>query len=96
MQETKLVLGPSFSSKIIDHLQQTYCQSIGRDLAYIRNETIYHWLCNRMESQKKTSQKYSKSFKMTIPRKLSESVFLKNFWPPFPGQNAFRSKAENR
>ncbi len=82
-------IGPAPLSKIVDHLKMTYCQSIGVEYAYIRNESIYHWLRERMESRRNET-KYSKAFKLTILRKLSESVFFEKFLHKrFPGQKRF-------
>ena len=82
-------IGTATLSKIIDHLQQTYCQSIGVEFAYIRNEAILQWLKTRMESHR-NEPKFGKAFKMTILRKLSESVFFEKFLHKrFPGQKRF-------
>ncbi len=82
-------IGPAPLSNIIGHLEQTYCQSIGVEYAFIRNEEIFQWLRTRMESRR-NEPKYSKAFKMTILRKLSEAVFFEKFLHKrFPGQKRF-------
>jgi len=82
-------IGPASLAKIIEHLEQTYCQSIGIEYAYIRNETIFHWLRTRMESQR-NEPKFGKAVKMTILQKLSEAVFFEKFLHKrFPGQKRF-------
>ncbi|MBK9356910.1 MAG: 2-oxoglutarate dehydrogenase E1 component [Bacteroidales bacterium] len=86
---SEIGIGPAPLSKIIGHLQQTYCQSIGVEFAYIRNEAIFHWLRTRMESHR-NEPRYGKAFKMSILRKLSESVFFEKFLHKrFPGQKRF-------
>lgn len=82
-------IGPASLYKIIAHLEQTYCQSISVEYAYIRNETIFHWLRTRMESRR-NEPKYSKAYKMTILQKLSEAVLFEKFLHKrFPGQKRF-------
>ena len=82
-------IGKATLQKILDHLNQTYCQSVGVEFAYIRNATIYKWLQHRMESRR-NMPKFSKSTKITILRKLSEAVFFEKFLHRrFPGQKRF-------
>lgn len=48
-------IGEATLNDIIAHLQNTYCQSIGVEYAYIRNTEVVEWLRSRMEgSQNKT------------------------------------------
>ncbi|GAB1403395.1 MAG: 2-oxoglutarate dehydrogenase E1 component [Lentimicrobiaceae bacterium] len=82
-------IGKATLEKILQHLNQTYCQSIGVEYAYIRNATISNWLKHRMESRRNTP-KFSKSVKLTILRKLTEAVFFEKFLHRrFPGQKRF-------
>lgn len=82
-------IGPATLSKIIEHLDQTYCQSVGVEFAYIRNEEVYHWLLRKMESNR-NQQRLGKAFKTSILRKLSEAVFFEKFLHKrFPGQKRF-------
>ncbi len=82
-------IGPAPLSKIITHLGQTYCQSIGIEFAYIRNEEIFQWLRTRMESHR-NEPKFTKAVKLTILKKLSEAVFFEKFLHKrFPGQKRF-------
>ncbi|PKP50194.1 MAG: 2-oxoglutarate dehydrogenase E1 component [Bacteroidetes bacterium HGW-Bacteroidetes-11] len=82
-------IGPASLSKIIEHLDQTYCQSVGVEYAYIRNEEVFQWLRQKMESTR-NQQRLGKVFKTTILRKLSEAVFLEKFLHKrFPGQKRF-------
>ena len=82
-------IGPATLSKIIEHLDQTYCQSVGVEFAYIRNEEVYHWLRRKMES-KRNQPRLGKAIKTSILRKLSEAVFFEKFLHKrFPGQKRF-------
>jgi len=82
-------LGKASLSAILEHLNETYSASIGVEYAYIRNETIFHWLKNRMESQRNRPA-YNKTSKLRILRKLSEAVFFEKFLHKrFPGQKRF-------
>ncbi|MBW6492575.1 MAG: 2-oxoglutarate dehydrogenase E1 component [Lentimicrobium sp.] len=82
-------IGPASLAKIIDHLNQTYCQSVGVEYAFIRNEEIFHWLRQKMESRR-NQPRLGKAFKTTILRKLSEAVFFEKFLHKrFPGQKRF-------
>lgn len=82
-------IGPAPLSKIIAHLEQTYCSSIGVEFAYIRNEEVYRWLLQRMEAAR-NEPRFGKAVKTTILRKLSESVFFEKFLHKrFPGQKRF-------
>lgn len=86
---SEIGIGKASLQKILDHLNQTYCQSVGVEYAYIRNETISKWLQHRMESRR-NQPKFSKNIKLTILRKLSEAVFFEKFLHRrFPGQKRF-------
>ncbi len=71
-------IGKASLRKIIDHLQQTYCQSVGVEYHYIRRPEIVEWLKKRMESEKNTP-KYSVGHKKHILQKLSEAVLFEKF-----------------
>jgi len=82
-------IGKSSLRNIIDHLNQTYCQSIGVEFAYIRNEEIVKWLKSRMEGDKNTPA-FNKREKLHILQKLSEAVLFEKFiHKKFPGQKRF-------
>ncbi|MDY0102387.1 MAG: 2-oxoglutarate dehydrogenase E1 component [Lentimicrobium sp.] len=82
-------IGPATLSAIIEHLNMTYCQSVGVEFAYIRNEEISQWLKHKMESTR-NQRRFGKSYRMTILRKLTESVGLEKFLHKrFPGQKRF-------
>jgi len=51
---SRIGLGAAKLRKIIDHLEQTYCRSIGAEYMFIRNPEITAWLQERMESNRNT------------------------------------------
>ncbi|MGE5382888.1 MAG: 2-oxoglutarate dehydrogenase E1 subunit family protein, partial [Omnitrophica WOR_2 bacterium] len=51
---SEIGIGKAPLRKIIEHLEATYCRSIGVEYAHIRNVEIEQWLRNRMESGKNT------------------------------------------
>lgn len=82
-------IGPATLQQIIAHLDQTYCESIGVEYVYIRNEAIGQWLQSRMESGKNRPD-FKPGFKKQILRKLSEAVFFEKFLHKrFTGQKRF-------
>lgn len=82
-------LGRAKLSTIIQHLEETYCQSIGAEFMFIRNLEIEGWLKQRMESTRNTPA-YSPAIRRVILEKLREAVFLEKFiHKKFPGQKRF-------
>ncbi|MBU2650832.1 MAG: 2-oxoglutarate dehydrogenase E1 component [Bacteroidetes bacterium] len=82
-------IGPTPLSAIIDHLQQTYCQSVGAEFMYMRNPDIIGWLKNKMESSRNTPN-YSRAIKGRILEKISHAVLFEKFiHKKFPGQKRF-------
>lgn len=82
-------IGSATLEDIIEHLNQTYCQSVGVEFAYIRNQEISKWLKQKMESRR-NQRRFSKDYKLSILRKLTESVDLEQFLHKrFPGQKRF-------
>jgi 2-oxoglutarate dehydrogenase E1 component len=45
-------IGPAPLTKIVEHLQQTYCQSFGAEFMYIRTPEKVEWLTKKMESSR--------------------------------------------
>src|SRR3989339_369576 len=43
-------IGVSTLSQIVNHLEETYCQSVGVEYAYIRNPEVVKWIQEKMES----------------------------------------------
>lgn len=86
---TEIGIGNAPLHKIIEHLEATYCQSIGVEYNYIRNVEIEEWLRKRMESTRNTP-KYSAAYRKMILRKLGQAVFMEKFLHKrFPGQKRF-------
>lgn len=86
---TEIGIGPAKLSTIIEHLQQTYCESIGVEYIFIRKPEIVSWLKTRMEKTKNTP-KFSVEEKQTILKKLTEAVVFENYLhTKFVGQKRF-------
>jgi 2-oxoglutarate dehydrogenase E1 component len=47
-------IGKATLQQILDHLQQTYCQSVGAEFYYIRTPEIRLWLQEKMEQTRNT------------------------------------------
>lgn len=86
---SEIGIGKAPLRKIIEHLEATYCRSIGVEYAHIRNVEIEQWLRNRMESGKNTP-KFSTATRKIILEKLGQAVFMEKFLHKrFPGQKRF-------
>ena len=82
-------IGKASLRKIIEHLQRTYCQSVGAEFAYIRIPEIYEWLRSRMENSQNTPV-YSVDERRQIHNNLSNGVHFEKFLhKKFPGQKRF-------
>jgi len=82
-------LGPAKLKDIIQHLEQTYCQSVGAEYKYIRNEEVTTWLEKKMEGSK-NSYPFSINEKKRMLEKLNEAVAFENFiHTKFTGQKRF-------
>ena len=66
-------IGKASLRKIIEHLQRTYCQSVGAEFAYIRIPEIYEWLRSRMEDSQNTPN-YTIDDRKQIHENLSNGV----------------------
>ncbi|MEI6577745.1 MAG: 2-oxoglutarate dehydrogenase E1 component [Bacteroidota bacterium] len=74
---------------ILNHLQETYCHSIGVEFMYIRNTEIHEWLRSMMETTRNRPA-FSETEKSQILKKLSEAVLYEKFiHKKFPGQKRF-------
>ncbi|NLN95413.1 MAG: 2-oxoglutarate dehydrogenase E1 component [Bacteroidales bacterium] len=86
---SEIGIGKASLKKIVNHLQKTYCQSIGAEFAFIRDKEAYEWLKTRMETSSNTPT-FSVEEKKTILRKLAKAVFLEKFFHrKFVGQKRF-------
>jgi 2-oxoglutarate dehydrogenase E1 component len=82
-------IGRASLRKIIEHLQHTYCQSVGAEFAYIRIPEIYEWLRSQMENSQNTPV-YTIEERKQIHDTLSQGVYFEKFLGrKFPGQKRF-------
>lgn len=82
-------IGPSKLKDIVNHLEETYCASIGAEYKYIRTPEIVDWLEQKMES-KKNAVAFPIEKKRKILTKLNEAVAFENFiHTKFVGQKRF-------
>ena len=85
----KIGIGNAKLKDIIEHLQTTYCRSVGIEYRYIRTPEITDWLRSKMEGNKNLPV-FSKFEKIQILKKLSEAVLFEKFiHKKFPGQKRF-------
>ncbi len=82
-------IGRATLKEIVDHLQQTYCQSVGAEFFYIRTPDVRLWLQNKME-QSRNTYPFTLADRKYIYRDLSKAVLLGKFiYKNFPGQKQF-------
>jgi len=82
-------IGPATLKEIIDHLETTYCQSIGAEYMFIRNPEILSWLQKKMESAKNTPT-FNPEERKHIHHHLKQAVGFENFiHKKFIGQKRF-------
>lgn len=82
-------IGPSKLSKIIDHLDRVYCQSIGIEYMYIRDPEEINWIKNRLHKNSNTPAFETKQ-KKHILHKLNQAVVFESFLhKKFVGQKRF-------
>lgn len=81
-------IGPSKLKDIINHLEQTYCDSIGIEYMYIRKPEEVAWIREKLEL--KNRPKYSEKEKKHILHKLNQAVVFEKFLhTKFVGQKRF-------
>jgi 2-oxoglutarate dehydrogenase E1 component len=86
---TQIGIGAATLRTIIDHLEATYCRSIGAEFMFIREPQKLKWLQERMEKSRNTPN-YSAEEKKAILRKLTQAVVFENFMhTKFVGQKRF-------
>ena len=71
-------IGPAKLDTIIEHLQETYCRSMGAEFMYIREPARLWWLKTKMESSRNRPQ-FDMEEKRHIFRKLNQAVVFENF-----------------
>jgi 2-oxoglutarate dehydrogenase E1 component len=82
-------IGPAPLSDIIDHLHQTYADTVGAEYMFIRNPEKLKWLSHRMESTRNTTE-YSIEEKKEIFMHLKKAIgFEKFIHKKFVGQKRF-------
>jgi 2-oxoglutarate dehydrogenase E1 component len=82
-------IGPAKLSDIIEHLEETYCASVGAEYKYIRSPEVVAWLEERMEGSRNKAN-FSIDKKRRILEKLNEAVAFENFLhTKFVGQKRF-------
>lgn len=82
-------IGTATLSQIIDHLQKTYCRSIGVEYAFIRNLEVTEWLQKKMESTQNATT-FAPEHKIRFYEKLVKAVgFEQYIHRKFVGQKRF-------
>ncbi|MCX7728043.1 MAG: 2-oxoglutarate dehydrogenase E1 component [Bacteroidia bacterium] len=82
-------IGAAPLKKIIEHLEETYCNSIGVEFAYMRDLEAANWLRERLEKSKSTPH-FSKEEKKEILKKVIQAVQFEQFLhTKFVGQKRF-------
>ena len=75
---TDVKIGKATLKNILENLQKTYCEKIGIEFMYCRDEKIRQWLYDEMESIT-NKPKYSKEEKHHILKKIIEAITFENF-----------------
>lgn len=82
-------IGPAKLSAIIEHLEATYCRSIGVEYMYMRNPEVIRWLKEKMESTR-NSENFSAEKRKHFFYHLKLAVGFENFiHKKFVGQKRF-------
>jgi len=82
-------IGAATLREIIEHLETTYCRSIGAEYRYIRSPERVEWIQERMESTKNLPR-FTPSQKRRILHKLNQAVVFENFLhTKYVGQKRF-------
>ena len=82
-------IGPAPLSKIINHLEQVYCDSIGVEYTYIRDPEKINWIQEKLHINNNHPQ-FSVAQKKHILNKLNQAVSFENFLhTKYVGQKRF-------
>lgn len=82
-------IGPAPLRKIIEHLQNVYCASIGIEYMYIRNPEVINWIQNRI-SPNENKTVFSPEEKKHILKKLNQAYSFETFLhTKYVGQKRF-------
>ncbi len=86
---SEIGIGPARLRDIVDHLQETYCKSIGAEYMFIRTPEKVRWLQERMESTRNRPA-FSLEEKREILENLNRAVTFENYLhSKFIGQKRF-------
>ena len=82
-------LGAAKLKDIVAHLEETYCESIGVEFAYIRHPETFNWLKEKIESTRNKT-KFTVDQKRQILKKLNQAVVFESFLDKkYVGQKRF-------
>ena len=82
-------IGPSTLADIVTHLERVYCESIGVEYMYIRNQEKLNWIQQRLHVND-NHPKFSQEQKKHILKKLNQAVSFENFLhTKYVGQKRF-------
>ncbi len=85
---TQVGIGPATLKEIIDHLEETYCQSIGIEYMYTREPERLEWIRNKIEL--KNRPKFDAAKKIEIFSKLNQAASFEAFLgKKYVGQKRF-------
>ena len=86
---TMIGIGPATLRVIIEHLEKTYCESIGVEYRYIRRPEVVEWMQKMLESNRNQPD-FTLQERTQILRKLSQAVLFEEFLgKKFTGQKRF-------
>lgn len=81
-------IGPATLKNIIQHLEDTYCQSIGIEYAYMRDPKRIEWVKNKIEL--KNRPKFDANRKIEVFKKLNQAASFEAFLgKKYVGQKRF-------
>lgn len=86
---SEIGIGPAKLKDIVEHLEATYCRSVGVEFMYMRHPEVLQWLKQRMESTR-NSQEFSDEKRRHFFYHLKLAVGFENFiHKKFVGQKRF-------
>lgn len=86
---SEIGLGPATLQQIINHLQDTYCESVGVEYLYMRDPEVLAWLQKKMESSR-NRQEFTPEQRKHIFDHLKQAVGFEAFiHKKFVGQKRF-------
>lgn len=81
-------IGPATLQQIIDHLEKSYCESVGYEYYYIRQPEVVEWLRSRIETKDRPS--LDRVQKLQIMHKLNQATVFEQFiHKKYVGQKRF-------